>query len=287
MRRIIAAGSCVVIALAVVAAVSYRAGRADAAGGDPDPQAAGQPTAMPGFTRVLFLSHVNSPVRIPGFPGDPAFSLRTVFTVPADGFYLQDVDEGEHTGTHYSAPCHFHVDALCANDLGPSDLVLPAVVVNVREKVQRHPEYHVTVKDLTTWRDSHGPFPKDAAVLLRTGCDKWWGPEIGARIKTYYNCGSADGKYRQPGFSEKAVRWLIDQGILGNRGALGSDTFGPDPTDDPDYMESWLALRLHRMTLENLMHLDQMPARGGWIVVGGPRNLDGSGAPSTILGFVP
>jgi len=286
MRRAIAIVSCVVVVIGVIAAVSYRAGRAAGAAGV-TAMRGGQPVAMPAFSRVVFLSRVNNPKSTPGFPGDPVFSLRTVFTVARDGFYLQDVDEGEHTGTHYSAPCHFHEGALCANDLGPADLVLPAVVVNVREKVQRHPEYHVTIKDLTRWRDDHGPFPKDAAVLLRTGCGKWWGPEIGARIPTYYNCGSAEGKYRQPGFSEKAVRWLIDRGILGNRGALGSDTFGPDPTDDPDFMESWLTLRLHRLTLENLTNLDAMPATGGWIVVGGPRNLEGSGAPGTVFGFVP
>ena len=33
--------------------------------------------------------------------------------------------------------------------------------------------------------------------------------------------------------------------------------------------------------------LDRMPPTGAWLVVGGPRNRAGSGAPSTILGLVP
>ena len=41
------------------------------------------------------------------------------------------------------------------------------------------------------------------------------------------------------------------------------------------------------MTLENLAGLDRMPPTGGLLVVGGPRNRAGSGAPSTILGLVP
>lgn len=286
MRRMIVVLASLVLVCGLVGAVSYRAGRA-AAGSETEAFRGGQPVAMPGFSRVVFLSHVNDPARTPLFPGDPAFTLRTAFTVARDGFYMQTVTEGEHTGTHYSAPCHFHEGARCANQLGPADMVLPAVVVNIREKVLREPEYHVTVRDLVRWRDRHGPFPKDAAVLLRTGCDRWWGPDIGARTRTYYNCGSAAGKFRQPGFSERAVRWLIERGILGNRGALGSDTFGPDPTDDPDFIASWLTLRLHRMTLENLANLDAMPVRGGWIVVGGPRNIDGSGAPGTVFGLVP
>jgi len=30
-----------------------------------------------------------------------------------------------------------------------------------------------------------------------------------------------------------------------------------------------------------------MPATGAWIVIGGPRNRHGTGAPSSVLGLVP
>jgi kynurenine formamidase len=83
------------------------------------------------------------------------------------------------------------------------------------------------------------------------------------------------------------VKWLISTGALAKRGALGTDTFGPDPGSDPMFLETWLTLRRHRLTLENLTNLDAMPTTGGWIVVGGPRNRNGSGAPSTIFGLVP
>src|SRR3954471_19542906 len=58
--------------------------------------------------RVVTLSHVNDPEVTNGFPGDPPFTLETVATVPVDGFYMQYVREGEHTGTHWGAPAHFH-----------------------------------------------------------------------------------------------------------------------------------------------------------------------------------
>ena len=83
------------------------------------------------------------------------------------------------------------------------------------------------------------------------------------------------------------MKWLISTGVLAKRGALGTDTFGPDPGNDPMFLETWLTLRRHRLTLENLTNLDAMPTTGGWIVVGGPRNRNGSGAPSTIFGLVP
>jgi kynurenine formamidase len=270
-------------ALVLTASVAYVAGAT--AGSDTVRTA--ERIAMPGFTRVAFLSHANNQIKTPVFPGDPAFRMTTVFTVPKDGFYLQYVKEGEHTGTHYSAPCHFHPHQLCADQMDPGDFVLPAVVIDIRAKVKHNVDYHVTVQDIRDWESVHGKIPNDAAVLLRTGCDRFWGPEIGRDIPTYYNCGSADGRFRQPGFSKQAVKWLIRRGVLGRRGALGTDTFGPDPGDDPNFVETSLTLHRHRFTLENLTNLDAMPVTGGWIVVGGPRNRHGSGAPSTIYGLSP
>jgi kynurenine formamidase len=274
----------VTAALVATATLAYLAGAVGGAGAGAAP---GGRTLAGGFSRVVFLSHPNDPKDTPVFPGDPAFSMSTAFTVPKDGYYLQYVKEGEHTGTHYSAPCHFHVDALCADRLAPGDFVLPAVVVDVRAEVANDVDHHVTVADLKAWEAANGPIPHDAAVLLWTGCDRYWSPAIGRDVPTYYNCGSADGRFRQPGFSKLAVKWLIAQGVLGKRGALGTDTFGPDPGDDPMFLETWLTLRRHRFTLENLTNLDAMPTTGGWIVIGGPRNGHGSGAPSTVFGLVP
>ena len=276
----------VAVALALTASTAYLAGSA-AGSGAGGATTAGERTAIPGFSRVVFLSHANNPVRTPVFPGDPAFSLTTTFTVHDDGFYLQYIKEGEHTGTHYSAPCHFHVAARCADQLDAGDFVLPAVVVDVRARVHENVDFEVSVAYLKKWQRRHGPFPKNGAVLLWTGCDRWWGPRIGKDVPTYYNCGSADGRFRQPGFSRAAVRWLIDKGVLAKRGALGTDTFGPDPGSDQTFFETFLTLRNHRFTLENLTNLDAMPTTGGWIVIGGPRNRHGSGAPSTIFGLAP
>jgi kynurenine formamidase len=276
-------GIVTVIAVSVAASVGYLAG----ATGPVFSSGPGERTSVPGFSRVVFLSHANNPVKVPVFPGDPAFTMSTKFTVQQDGFYLQYVKEGEHTGTHYSAPCHFHVDARCADQLAPGDFMLPAEVVDIRRKVRHDVDYHVTIADLKAWEAAHGPFAKRSAVLLWTGCDRFWGPAIGRDVPTYYNCGSADGRFRQPGFSKASVKWLIDRGVLGARGALGTDTFGPDPGDDPNFVETWLTLRNHRFTIENMTNLDAMPARGGWIVIGGPRNRHGSGAPSTIFGLIP
>jgi kynurenine formamidase len=245
------------------------------------------PTSLPGFSKVVSLSHINDPRTTPIFPGDPAFRIDTVFTVPEDGYYLEYVREGTHTGTHYSAPCHFHTHAPCADELSPSDLVLPAVVVDVRDEVADDPDYLVRIADLQAWETDHGPMPDGAAVLLSTGCSRFWGDGDTDGEPNYYNCGSGLPGDHQPGFTRNAVKWLIEQGVLGKTGALGTDTFGPDPASDGMYMETWLTLRKHRLTIENMTHLGALPATGAWIVLGSPRNPHGSGAQGTVFGLIP
>ena len=245
------------------------------------------PVALPPFSEVVNLSHVNDPARTPIFPGDPAFTIETVFDVENDGYYLELVTEGTHTGTHYSAPCHFHAGALCMDDLSPSDLVLPAVVLDVRDEVAADPDHIVTVADLKAFEDEHGEMPAGAAVLLLTGCDAYWTDGDTDGEPNYFNCGSGRSGDHQPGFSRNAVQWLIETGVLGRSGALGTDTFGPDPSSDGYFIPTWLTLRRHRVTIENLTNLDALPPTGGWIALGSPRNVNGSGSPGTVFGFVP
>jgi len=271
--------------LAVVAVLTTLSASDAAPTAAPDPAGSGSGRVPAGFGSPVFLSHVNDPATTPGFPGDPEFTLTTAFTVPEDGYYLQYVKEGEHTGSHWGAPCHFHQGELCADQLDPADLVRPAVVVDIRAKVRRDVDYQLGVADLRAWVARHGPMPKGAAVIAWTGCDRWWSARQTGR--NYYNCGTGLDGLHQPGFSLAAVRWLIGHGVLGRQGALGSDTFGPDPGTDEEFRESSLVLHRHRLTLENLTGLGQLPARGAWVVVGGPRNRDGSGSPATIFGLVP
>jgi kynurenine formamidase len=278
-------------ALALVAAVAlFAAGMLTAAslgsvaaGGTQTPDANG----FPGFSDIVSLSHINDPATTPLFPGDPRFTIHTAFTIRDDGFYLEVVHEGQHTGTHYSAPCHFHAHRLCMDQLDPADLVLPAVVIDIRDEAARDPDHVVRIDELEAWEDTNGPMPSGAAVLLETGCDAFWANGDDPHARTYYNCGSGRPGFHQPGFSRNAVKWLIRQGVLAKRGALGSDTFGPDPSSDASFMPTSLTLARHRMTIENLTNLDALPTTGAWVVLGSPRNVHGSGAPGTVFGFIP
>jgi kynurenine formamidase len=230
--------------------------------------------------RLVILSHVNDPATTFVFPGDPEFTLTDAATIPEDGFYLQYVQEGEHTGTHWGAPGHFQEGGLLADDLEAHDLYLPAVKIDVRDKAARNADYAVTVDDLKQWERRHGRIPAGAAVVLWTGWDARWGTPAFPNL-------DAEGRIHQPGFSPAAARWLIDTGRLGRRGALGSDTFGPDVGIDETFATSTLLYDHHRISLEALANLSQLPTTGAWVLVGGPINRKGSGSPATIYGVLP
>ena len=227
--------------------------------------------------RAEFLSHVNDPAVTPLFPGDPAFSLSPVH---GDGYYLQRVEQGEHTGTHWGAPVHFDPAGLAADQLDAGDLLRPAVRLDLRAAAAADPDYGVTVADLETFEADHGTIPPGAAVVAWFGWDRFWGTPDYARL-------DAGGTIHQPGFTVDAVRWLLDGGRLGRQGALGTDTFGPDRGVDTSYAVSRLLYAEHRISCENLAHLDRLPPAGASILIGGTRNRRGSGSPATIYALVP
>ena len=230
--------------------------------------------------RLVNLSHVNDPATTSVFPGDPEFTLTTVATVPEDGFYMQYVQEAEHTGTHWGAPAHFEEGGLTADQLDPGDLFLPAARVDVRAKAAADADYAVTIADLRAHERRHGRIPQGAAVILWTGWAERWG------TPAYPNL-DADGVIHQPGFSPEAAQWLIDTGRLGRRGALGTDTFGPDRGVDDSFAVSVLLYARHRISLENLANLADLPSTGARVLVGAPINKAGSGSTATIYGVLP
>ena len=233
-----------------------------------------------GHIRLVTLSHVNDPATTPLFPGDPAFTLTTAFTIPTDGFYLQYVQEGEHTGSHWGAPGHFEEGGLLADQLDPNDLLLPAVKIDIRHKAAQNADYALTVDDLKDWEHEHGPIPAESAIVLWTGWDVKWGTPAYANL-------DADGVIHQPGFGIPAVHWLIDHGKLGRRGSLGTDTFGADLGIDDTFEASTLLFHRHRISLENMANLKALPTTGAWVRPGGPINRNGSGSPAHILGLIP
>lgn len=168
---------------------------------------------------LISLSHVNDPATTPLFPGDPPFALDSAATHDRDGYHLQYVRQGEHTGTHWGAPGHFNPGEPLADDLDPDDFLLPAVTIDVRDRCADDPDYAVTIADVEAWEARHGRIPDESMVIIWTGWDARWGTPAYANL-------DAGGVPHQPGFAVETVRWLAQTGRIGRRGGTGTDTFG-------------------------------------------------------------
>jgi kynurenine formamidase len=254
------------------------AGMAGALGGGPAHGGTAHGRGMQ--LNLISLSHLNDPATTNVYPGDPDFALDTIATIENDGFYLQFVREGEHTGTHWGAPGHFNAGAALADDLDLADLYLPAVKIDVREQCARDADFALSVHDLKAWERRHGRIPDESMVILWTGWESRWGTDA------YFNV-DADGVMHQPGFSLEAVRWLVDTGRLGHRGGTGTDTFSPDLGSDSTYAVSLLVYQRHRISLEILANLGELPTTGAYVLCGGQINKAGSGSTALIYGVLP
>jgi len=205
------------------------------------------------WSKVVSLAHeltTNNPL----FPGDPPFTINIWNTIPANGYLLEQVSLGTHTGTHVSAPCHFIEGAKCLADLPAKMFIRPAVVIDVRERVAQNPDFQLSKADIRAWEQTHGRIPPGSIVILFTG--------FGSR---YFDPSYFD---TAPGFSSDAVRWLMKSVSRGGRGCAGtgSDTFGPDASSDPNFEATYYTLLAGGVTIENLANLEQLHDQGDTIV---------------------
>jgi kynurenine formamidase len=63
---------------------------------------------------------------------DPAYAAEPWATIAQHGYGVHRLEMGTHTGTHLDAPAHFHAGRRTVDQVPPSALVGPAVVIDVR-----------------------------------------------------------------------------------------------------------------------------------------------------------
>ena len=121
------------------------------------------------YSRVVDLTRVIDP-SIPLWPGDPPVVLETVATVAEDGHYLRRLTIGEHSATHMNAPNSFIADDTTSiTSYSAQQRVVPAVVIDVRDKALENPDYRLTKQDVLAWEGEHGKIVAGSLVILFTG----------------------------------------------------------------------------------------------------------------------
>jgi kynurenine formamidase len=237
-------------------------------------QAGERAPALPGRRHGLRdLTHPLT-TTFPAFvPGEEAVR-RTTVTIENNGYYMQEWRLIEHIGTHLDAPGHFASGGRLAPELELSELIVPAVVVDIADRAATDPDTVVTVDDLRSFERRHGRIPRHAAVLMHSG----WAAKVGDPAA--YRGADAAGTLHFPGFGAEATEWLLRRrGIRG----LGVDTLSVDPGNSTTFDTHLLLAEADRYGLENLANLDRIPRRGATIVVGLIPYEEGSGGQARIF----
>jgi kynurenine formamidase len=224
---------------------------------------------------IIIHSHILSP-DIPTFSGDVGMSSRPVARFNVDNYASNELTLLEHLGTHLDAPYHFGgVGKRTVDQIPPEDMIMPAVIIDVRGEVKADDDYQLTVDDINRWEKTYGTIPERAIVVMFTGWqDKWEDP------KEYRN--EIDGKLHFPGFSVNTARWLMEnRNVL----ALGIDTLSADYGPSEDFPVHKVINGANRYIVENLTNLDKIPPRGKTFHIAPILIAGGTGAPSLILSF--
>lgn len=206
-------------------------------------------------------------------PGEEAVR-RTVASIEEDGYFMQEWRIVEHVGTHVDAPGHFTAGGRLATELRPSELILPAVVVDIAQRAARDPDTVVTVDDLRAFERRYGRIPDGAAVLMHSG----WGSRVGDADA--YRGTDAAGVLHFPGFGTDACEWLLRHRRIRS---LGVDTLSIDPGMSATFDTHVALTGADRYGLENLAGLAHLPRHGATIFVGLIPYEGGSGGQARVL----
>ena len=198
---------------------------------------------------------------MPVWPTSALPVFEPVGIVARDGYSVERVTCGTHTGTHMDAPYHFLEDGTTVDKIPPSQLVGPAVVLDLRGEA-------------------------DGAILRAKSLEKHW-PKKGrpdvALLRTDWSHKRAATKeylYDFPGLEPAAAEWLVQRGVKG----VGTDTLGIDPYSNQKFEAHKVLLRKGIWILEALDHLDELAEGVEYTLVAAPLKISGaSGAMARVL----
>lgn len=219
------------------------------------------------------------------WPNSPSTFQLTRLTdgVSEAGFYYRSNSfcAPEHGGTHLDAPSHFAKDGRTADQIPLSQLIAPAVVIDVAKQAEKDADYRLTASDVREWEKRHGAVPAGVIVLLRTGWGKRW-PER----KSYLGDDTPGdvSHLHFPSYGKEAAEILVRERRVA---AIGLDTASIDYGPSKDFIVHQIANGANVPGLENLANLEAVPETGAWIVALPMKIAGGSGGPLRIVALLP
>lgn len=218
---------------------------------------------------------------IPHWKGFEPMRTTVVYDHDKHGFRVEEYCHVGQWGTHVDPPVHFHKGLRDIEHIDLKEMLLPLVVIDVHEKVEKNPDYALTMKDIEAWEAKHGKIPAGAFVAMRTDWSKRW-PDQGKMQNL-----DSKGIAHYPGWSLETLKYLYEDREITASGHEPTDTDPGVATSKDDYsLESYI-LKQDRYQIELLANLDQVPEAGALIVVTWPKVRAGSGFPARVIAIAP
>ncbi len=232
--------------------------------------------------RVVDLSHALSPDSLYWPTGTP-FEFERLSWGPSDQgewYAAARFATVEHLGTHLDAPVHFHETGWTGDQIPVENFVGPAVVIDISARAGTDPDATLQAGDLEQWEARHGPVPRGAIVVVRSGWSRRWPDWNG-----YYGSDTPfdTSTLHFPGVSPGGAEAVIERGVVG----IGIDTASIDPGNDMMFRAHRVLSAANLFNLENLSGLDQLPESGATLLALPVKIAGATGGPARVLALVP
>ena len=272
---------------AVMALAAGCAGPATEPGTEPasSGQLSAEAPAAPLAGEVIDLTHPFDEETI-YWPTEEGFVLeRGPAGVTDAGFYYEAhrFRSAEHGGTHLDAPIHFAEGKWTADQIPVARLIGPGALIDVSAQAAADRDYQVTAADFEAWEAEHGRLPDGAIVLLSTGFGAYW-PDRELYMGTALRGAEGVAALHFPGLHPDAATWLVENRSIS---AIGLDTPSIDYGQSKLFESHRVLFAANVPALENVAHLDRLPAAGATVIALPMKIAGGSGGPLRIVAVLP
>jgi kynurenine formamidase len=236
--------------------------------------------------KYVDLTHAFEP-GIPRWPGFPDETRKTIYWYDkrpgtiGSGFFSELFTHVGQWGTHVDPPAHFIKGLRTVDQIDPTEMILPLVVIDVHEEAAKNPDYIMSLERLKEWEKNHGEIPAGAFVAMRTDWSKRWPDAAKMQNK------DENGVAHYPGWSLPALKYLYEERKITASGHETTDTDPGIATSKGDYSLEAYILSTNHYQIELLTNLDQVPEAGAIVVVSFPKPKGGSGFPARVFAIVP
>jgi len=236
--------------------------------------------------KFVDLTHVFYP-GIPHWKGFPDEKRETLFWYEpgvgklGTGFFAESFQHVGQWGTHVDPPAHFIKGLRTIDEIDPKEMIMPLVIIDVHKKVEKNPDYQITIEDIKEWERRYGSIPQGSFVAMRTDWSKRWPNQVAMQDK------DKNGISHYPGWSMEVLKYLFEQRKVTAIGHEPTDTDPGVATSKDDYSLETYVLSTNHYQIELITNLDQVPVAGALVIVSFPKPKGGSGFPARVFAILP